>query len=198
MHGLFKDKFRIPSARLPKWDYTRAAGYFVTLCTKGSVHSFGDVVEGEMILSPMGRIVAEEWQKTPRLRLSVELDQWQIMPNHLHGILILKEVETARRAVSRRGGSPTLGTPGETPQRGVSTPDHSRLKAGSLGAIIGQFKSACTKRIWSAGFSEFAWQARFYDHIIRNQESLDKIRDYILHNPVMWETDKDEPENLYM
>src|SRR5437667_144262 len=86
----------------------------------------------------------------------------------------------------------------ETPQRGVSTADHSRLKAGSVGAIIGQFKSACTKRIWSAGFSEFAWQSRFYDHIIRNQESLDKIRDYILHNPVMWETDKDEPENLYM
>src|SRR5437667_7561517 len=85
VHGLFKDKFRIPSARLPKWDYTRAAAYFVTLCTKGSVHSFGDVVEGEMILSPMGRIVAEEWQKTPRLRLNVELDQWQIMPNHLHG-----------------------------------------------------------------------------------------------------------------
>jgi len=202
----FKNLYRIPSARLQNWDYARAAWYFVTVCTKGQACFFGEIVEGEVVLSPTGRIVAEEWEKTPQVRPSVALDQWQIMPNHLHAILVIKDVETPRWGVSRE----------ETFQRNVSTGDVEtarravsargthrralartpRLKPASLGSIIGQFKSACTRRIWAAGFPDFAWQPRFYDHIIRSQDSLAKIRDYIIHNPLMWGTEEDRIENL--
>jgi len=171
----FRDRYRIESTRLPGWDYAGAGWYFVTLCTMNHACFFGDVVDGKMHLSPIGEIVAEEWQKTPQVRPSVRLDGWVIMPNHLHGIIIIEPVvETSRRDVSTG--------------RGVSTA--SRLKAGSLGAIIGQVKSICTKRIWAIGYTDFAWQARFYDHIIRNGSSLKRIREYIVNNPAKWKEDR--------
>ena len=182
---LFKDKYRIQSARLRHWDYSATGSYFVTICTKERACFFGDVTNTEVKLSPVGRIVAEEWQKTPFIRQNVELDEWQIMPNHLHVIVVIKE---PRAAISTA----------ETAHRAVSTGQPRNLRPRSLGSIIGQFKAACTKRIWAAGFRDFAWQSRFYDHIIRDRASLDKIRDYIIHNPLMWETDKDNPENLCM
>jgi putative transposase len=86
----------------------------------------------------------------------------------------------------------------ETPQRGVSTKKGSRLKPNSLGAIIGQLKSSCTKRIWATGNRDFSWQSRFYDHIIRDEHSLNTIREYIINNPIKWALDKDNPENLFM
>jgi putative transposase len=185
---LFKDLYRIPSARLQEWDYRRAAGYFVTVGTKNKACFFGEVVEGEVVLSAAGKIVAEEWQNTPRVRPYLALDEWQIMPNHLHAILIIRDVETPRWGVS----------PTETFHRNVSTSVRPLLKSHSLGSIIGQFKSVCTKRIWAAGSRDFAWQTRFYDHVIRDPASLEKIRDYIRHNPLMWATDRDNPENLCM
>jgi len=174
---VFKGKYRIESTRLSGWDYTSAGWYFVTICTRNSVCSFGDIIDGNMYLSPIGEIVAEEWQKTPHIRPNVMLDEWVTMPNHLHGIIVIAPVETARWAVS------TTRTP-------------PRLKAGSLGAIIGQIKSVCTKRIWAAGYTGFAWQTRFYDHIIRNETSLNRIRRYIVNNPAKWEEDKYNPANL--
>lgn len=87
----------------------------------------------------------------------------------------------------------------ETFHRNVSTKSgKSRLKPKSLGAIIGQIKTVCTKRIWEAGFDDFEWQDRFYDHIIRDDKSLHHIREYIMNNPLKWELDKNNPANLYM
>jgi len=220
----FKNKYRIESTRLAGWDYTSAGWYFVTICTKNHVCLFGDIIDGTMHLSPIGEIVAEEWQKTPKIRPNVKLDKWVIMPNHLHGIVVITTVETPRRGVEtsrRRVETPRRGveTPRrgvetplrrvetplrrvetplrrvETPRRGVSTPP-SRLKAGSLGAIIGQIKSICTKRIRAAGYTDFAWQARFYDHIIRNESSLERIREYVANNPATWKEDKINPVNV--
>jgi putative transposase len=173
----FRDRYRIESTRLSGWDYAGAGWYFVTLCTRNHTCFFGDVVDGVMHLSPIGEIVAEEWQKTPLIRPNVRLDEWVIMPNHLHGIIIIEPVETSRRDVS------TTTTP-------------SRLKAGSLGAIIGQVKSICTKRIWAIGYTDFAWQTRFYDHIIRNESSLKRIREYIVNNPAEWKEDRYYAGNL--
>lgn len=132
-----------------------------------------------MYLSAMGEIAAEEWYKTAQIRPNVELDEWIVMPNHIHGIIIIKNqpVET------------------ETFHRNVSTP---RLKSDSLGAIVGQFKSVCTKRIREAGFYSFGWQTRFHDHIIREQLSLENIRKYIVNNPSKWELDRHNDTNLYM
>ena len=171
----FKQKYRIESARLKNWDYTRAGWYFVTICTRHHFCWFGEIKQNDIILTPAGEIVAAEWQKTAQIRHNVELDAWVIMPNHLHGIIVISD-----------------NNPGETSRRDVSTP---RLQAGSLGAIIAQFKSSCTKKIRAGGNPAFGWQARYYDHIIRVEKSLDNIRKYIANNPSKWTLDKLNPIN---
>lgn len=179
--------FRTQSARLPTWDYRSKAWYFVTICTDGRRELLGKVVEGRMQLSNVGEIVREEWLRTPEIRSEVSLDEWVIMPNHIHGIVILD-------------GS---GMPVETSRRDVSTAAERepafRLLANSLGSTIGQFKSVATKRVRrETRIGDFSWQPRFYDHIIRADESLDSIREYIRNNPLKWHLDKDNPANLYM
>lgn len=169
-------RYRRHSLRLPWWDYSEAGWYFITICTKDRQCTLGEVVEGSMVLTPAGQIVEEEWQRTSAVRHHVNLDEFVIMPNHLHGILVF------------------TGDPGKTSQRDVST--KSRLIAHSLGAIIGQFKSICTKRIRKSGYSQFSWQSNFYEHIIRDEASLEKIRQYIVDNPAKWDEDENNPKNV--
>jgi putative transposase len=175
----FRDRCRIESTRLPGWDYAQAGWYFVTLCTKDRAPFFGQVHGDDMLLSPIGEIVVEEWQRTPDIRANVTLDEWVIMPNHVHGILVIENLPH---------DAETIGP--ETPNGKTRRGPAARLQPGSLGAIIGQIKSVSTKRIRAAGFTHFAWQARYYDHIIRNQESLESIRHYIATNPAKWADDR--------
>lgn len=168
--------YRRSSIRLPWWDYSQAGWYFVTVCTKDRRCVLGEIVEGEVVLSPAGLVVEEEWQRTATIREHVSLDEFVIMPNHLHGILVFT------------GGAE------KTSHRDVST--KANLKPDSLGSIIGQFKSVCTKRIRGTGFGPFGWQPRFYEHIIRDESSLETIRQYIVENPVKWELDTDNPKNF--
>lgn len=183
--SLYKNKYRIESARCQNWDYTANGYYFITICTRDRQCLFGDIIDGKIQLSVIGQIVAEEWQKTEQIRSNVQIDASVVMPNHLHGILIIqKPVETLHP-----------NTPVETFRRNVST-NKSRLKPNSLGSIIGQFKSVCTKRIWAAGFTNFGWQTRFHDRIICDEESASQIREYIINNPARWESDKNNPKNM--
>lgn len=176
---LFKGKYRIESIRLRKYDYSSAGSYFVTMCTRGRVNYFGEVVDGKIELSRMGHIASEEWQKTPLMRPNVTLDQWVVMPNHFHGIVTIGEsrVETHSSASQRSGNQ--FG-----PQ------------SKNLASIIRGFKAACTNRIHSEGYLEFQWQARFYEHVIRDGDDLDRIREYILDNPAEWNADEDYPRNV--
>ena len=174
---LYKSKYRIESTRLKEWDYSTPWWYYVTICTKNFKHWFGEVKNGKMILNDLGKIVEEEWLKTKEIRSNVDLDYYVIMPNHFHGNLIILDVETSRRDVSMER---------ETGHRPVST----QLQPNSLGSIIGQFKSICTKRIHNLGYTQFQWQPRFYDHIIRNDSDLRRIRNYIQNNPFKWELDE--------
>jgi putative transposase len=171
--ALYKNRYRVQSTRLPGWDYAANAYYFVTICTRDRATTLGHIEDGHVILSPAGEIANDEWRKTSDVRPDVRVDAYVMMPNHVHGILIIDR----NRAL--RPGQPSV----ETPRRGVST---SRLAPGSLGAIIGQFKSICTKRIRYAGMSAFGWQPRFYDHIIRDEDTFDRIRQYIIDNPLKW------------
>ena len=182
-NDLFRGKYRIPSTRLQGWDYSSPGLYFVTICVKNRVPCLAEIVDGNARLSPIGEIVAEEWQKTAEIRANVILDACVIMPNHLHGIvgITAPTVETFRV---------------ETFRRNVST--IPRLKPNSLGSIIGQIKSVCTKRIWAAGCGDFGWQERFYDHIVRDDKDLNRIREYIAGNPSRWESDQNNPGNLWM
>ena len=165
------------SSRLREWDYSIPWWYYITISTKNFEICFGEIKNSNVILNELGKVVEEEWNKTKKIRENVDLDRYVIMPNHFHGITIIKDVETSRRGVSREK---------ETDQRPVST----NLKRDSLGSIIGQFKSICTKRIRKLGFENFQWQQRFYDHIIRDENDLRSIRTYIQNNPVKWEMDE--------
>jgi REP element-mobilizing transposase RayT len=193
----FKGKYRVESTRLPGWDYAGAGWYFVTICTRNHECLFGDIVDGEMRLSSIGEIVAEEWQKTPDIRPNVVLDEWVIMPNHLHGIIVILESPDRSVVGASRRPVETSRRPVETSRRDVSTTTSPppRLQAGSLGAIVGQIKSVCTKRIRAAGHTEFGWQSRFYDHIIRDEGALQRIREYIANNPATWADDRINPAN---
>jgi len=183
MTTLFRNKYRVESIRLAGWDYTAQGWYFVTICTKNWRCFLGKLIDEKIRLTKVGEIVAGEWQKIERKRLNIKLDEWVVMPNHIHGIISIEKKKSDLSV--------------ETSQRNVSTYVKSpRLQANSLGSIVGQFKSVCTKRIWSEGFCDFAWQPRFYDHIIRNERSLNNIRKYIQDNPVKWESDKNNPVNL--
>jgi REP element-mobilizing transposase RayT len=168
---LYKDRYRVETTRLKGWNCSSTGYYFVTVCTKEKECLLGEVVNGEIRLSRSGEIVAEEWQKTEQIRDNVTLNEWIIMPNHLHGVLIIEhsDVETTRRVVST-------------------------LKPNSLGSIVGQFKSITTKRIRMLGYSHFAWQSGFYDHIIRSERSLRKIQEYIINNSLKWELDEYNPD----
>jgi putative transposase len=169
----YKKKYRIASNRLKEWDYRTPGYYFVTICTKNRIPWFGNIDKDQMILSPIGGTIVQELQKTAHIRPNISIDTWIVMPNHIHTIIVIDEIP--RVAV-------------ETPRRGVST--KANWKPGTLGAIINQFKSICTKRIRVAGYGDFSWQARFYDHIIRNEKSLENIRTYILGNPIKWTEDE--------
>ena len=144
---------------------------------------FGQVIDQKMHYSEIGQIIAEEWIKSAKIRSNIALDQWAIMPNHIHGIIQIKNnknnVEASRWLVSK-------GT-----RRIVST----SLLSNSLGSIIGQFKSICTKRIWTASYHDFQWQHNYHDHIIRNEQDLHRVRQYIINNPLQWDLDKYHPDN---
>ena len=192
--GLFKKRYRIESARLRGFDYASPGTYFVTIDTKWMIHWFGDVVDGEMKLSGIGEIVAEEWMKTPTIRSNVSLDEWQVMPNHLHGIIVIWESGSDRSSGQLPFVDWDKSMVVETTRRVVSTTATTKtLKPNSLGSIMGQIKSQCTKRIHDAGYIDFQWQSRFHDHIIRDEAELDRIRQYIRDNPKRWSEDKENP-----
>ena len=180
----FRGKYRIETTRLPWWDYSQAGWYYVTICTRDRQCVFGEIVDQRMIMSQFGEMVTEEWLRTEKVRPDVRMDEWILMPNHLHGIIVIQPSTDHPTAVK------------ETSQRDVSTTRSPfQLKANSLGAIIGQFKSVCTKRIRATGFYEFTWQSRFYERIIRDERSLETIRQYIIDNPARWDLDNDNPKN---
>lgn len=149
----FRNKYRVESARLNVWDYSNLWWYYVTINTREHIEYFGEVVNEKMELNELGRIVNDEWLKTKLIRKNVELDYYVIMPNHIHGIIILTEKERKDGPVGRlQNKSAEEKLSDETMHRIVFTPS---LNANSLGSIVGQFKSVCTKKIKSAGLERF-------------------------------------------
>jgi len=173
---------RIPgvrhSIRLKGYDYTQAGAYFVTVCSYGRVSLFGEIIHEEMQLNEFGHRVQAEWLKTETFRSSVELDEYVVMPNHFHGILIIS-------------GAVTEGTA----RRAPTAPRFGRPVVSSLATFIRSFKSATTRSInqlrHSPGLS--VWQRNYYEHVIRDDTSLDRIRQYILSNPLRWDMDRENP-----
>ena len=160
---------RRPNIRWKDFDYASDASYFVTICSKDASCTFGTVIDEEVRLSWLGRIVRDEWIATPQLRPGVVLDLFLVMPNHLHAILFVpagKDVGKPR----------TFG----------------KRQRGSLGAVIGGFKSAVTSaaRRISGNRRLDVWQEGFHDEVIRNSEHLEAVRKYIADNPRHWPQDE--------
>ena len=164
------------SIRLKEYDYSEPNWYYITICTHDKKNLFGEMKNGKMVLNDFGKIVNEEWVKTKELRQNVDLDNYVIMPNHFHGILIIERRDTARCVPTKVSDNCKFG----------------EMQAGSLSAIIRSFKSAVTKRINELRnvHGKEIWQKGFYEHIIRNENDLYNIRKYIELNPLKWEIDQ--------
>jgi REP element-mobilizing transposase RayT len=164
------------SVRLRGHDYSRPGSYYVTLCTANRQCLFGDVIHGTVELNALGRIVEEEWRKTATIRPDVELDEFMVMPNHVHGILVIRR--------------------GERQNCGSRVARFGRSVAGSVAVIVGQFKSVVTKTINRERGTPGAnvWQRNYYDRVIRNDQELNRIREYIRNNPNQWAEDRENTQ----
>ena len=189
---LFKNKYRIESARLQGYDYSLPGEYFVTICAGGMVEYFGDVVNGEMKRNDIGEIAHKIWMEIPNHHEYTMLDEFIIMPNHVHGIIILCEHGHGKDVANKNKLSIVDG-------RDVACNVSTKIspKRGSLGTVVRSYKSAVSNWCHANGYPDFSWQPRFYDHIIRNDKGLNAIREYIQNNPAQWEFDRNDPSGLY-
>ncbi len=171
------------SIRLKDYDYSRESAYFVTLVTQNRISRFGNIEREKMILNRIGEIVSQCWSEIKVHFTNAELDEFVVMPNHFHGIILLFEKEKNSTGTACR--APTIEKFGKP-------------VSGSFPTIIRSFKSASTKLT-----NEFCntpraklWQRNYYEHIIRNETDLNNIRNYIFYNPLKWAWDKENPDRI--
>jgi len=200
-----RDQHNRQSIRLKDYDYTAAGGYFVTICVHGHENTLGEVVDGEMVLSACGRIVAEAWVDVAAHFANAHVDASVVMPNHTHAIIMIEDPD----ADDCRGAVPApvvaCGTgqvapvnaeaQGEEVRAGEPRPYDGRP---TLGQIVGYYKYQTTKHINAHLGTPGApfWQRNYHEHIIRNEGELTKVREYIDNNPLKWEFDRENPAVL--
>jgi len=167
---------RCRSIRLKEYNYCQPGAYFVTVCAHHQECAFGDVIDGNMHLNECGQLVGREWLKTFDIRKNLLLDQYIVMPNHFHGIIVM----TAGRG---------------TLQRAPALEQFGKPVSNSLPTIIRLFKSTTTKQIneWRKTPGMCLWQRNYYEHIIRNEDELNRVREYVANNPLQWEFDTENP-----
>lgn len=166
--------------RLTDYDYSQNGFYFVTVCCQDKICRFGKVKECEVVLNDAGKIARDEWLKTPLLRPNIELGEFIIMPNHMHGIIVINDNFVGTNCIR-----PAMGVLDTPLQREFKSPSQT------LGSILRGYKSAVTKQVKQLySISEIRlWQRNYYEHIIRNEVSYNNISDYIVNNPYNWMSD---------
>ena len=173
-NNLFNNKYRIGSNRLQGRDYDYPGWYFITICTYKHLNLFGSIINNAIILNSYGRIAFDEWMRSGVIRKNIDFDEFVVMPNHIHALIGLdfKHYNS----------------------NGTVVENKTRLsrKPNSISTIVGGFKASVTKKINTMkNCSTFkVWQPNYYDHIVRNEKSLNKIRTYIINNPCLWNKDK--------
>ncbi len=212
------------SIRLRGYDYAAAGAYFVTIAAQGHECLFGQVVAGEVLLNEAGRMVESQWLALAGRFSTVDLDESVVMPNHFHGIILLEPPVSAadtgpldRAGMDRapaRDAAPAVGATlvvarcgfvepgnraGTSPAPTAIAPD----RAPTLGAVVGAFKSITTQAymdgVRESDWPPFAgrlWQRNYYEHIIRSEKSLDRIRVYVVSNPQRWDEDRENPAKV--
>ena len=186
---LFKGKYRISSARLQCWDYGANGAYFVTICTKDKYNFFGEIVDQKMILSRVGILADVLWYEIRNHAQHITLGDFVVMPNHIHGILILDkpDINNSNDDIGDRVNKTNNQTHDD--HQTIGQKRFQNQGKNTLSSMVGGYKSAVTKHCNRLGL-EFAWQPRFYDHIIRDHSSFLKISEYIRNNPIKWEDDR--------
>ncbi len=166
------------SIRLKGYDYSQPGAYFVTIVTQNRENLFGEIVDDKMILNEYGKIVDKFWHSLPEKYQNIELDEFIVMPNHIHGIIIINE--RVIRELPQR----------ESPKRENDIKNRRKM---ILPKIIGYFKMNTAKQInilrKTLGLP--VWQRNYYEHIVRNEDELNRIREYIINNPLKWNLDKE-------
>jgi putative transposase len=184
------------SIRLKAYDYRQSGAYFVTIVTQNRRCLFGDVVDGKMRLNDAGQMVLAVWAGLSSNYSGVETDHFFAMPNHVHGVIVLVGVGPGTSAYS--GGQPQGVAPTKTGSAAASV-----TRPLSLSDVIHRFKTLTTQRyalgVNGSGWTRFnrrLWQRNYFEHVIRNEDSLNRIRRYILDNPLRWEFDRENPAVL--
>ena len=198
------------STRLRNYDYSQPGAYFLTLCVWDRGSLFGEIVDGAMRPNAIGHIVAEEWVRTATIRSEIELDAWVVMPNHLHGILVISDpgmsvnirTGSSQHIVGATGGRPSqcTGEPlkcrGERPLAPTHrSPVAASMRPRPLGAAVAGFKSASTRRIneWRRTPGEKVWLRNYWERVVRDDAERWHIQEYIRSNPARWLQDKLNP-----
>ncbi|MDP2686662.1 MAG: hypothetical protein Q8O62_05540 [Aequorivita sp.] len=206
----FQNKYRVESHRKPNWDYSSGAYYFITICCQHQKHYFGKIENHKMILSDFGKIVEKEWHESFKLRKELFLDEFILMPNHLHAIILIDPLQTHGRAFlsddekilrdTETHGCASLHHDDPVQTHGRASLPFTR-KPKSISSFISGFKSATTNKIddfiddLNLPIKKFNrnnkfWQSNYYDHIIQNENAYINIKNYIINNPAKWEEDK--------
>ena len=180
----YKNKYRIASSRASWWNYSWNAAYFITICTQNRVHYFGEIINQKMQLSSVGILADVFWHEIKNHSKNIELDAFVVMPNHIHGILIIDgnengDIDIAADAETRHA---------ET-RHALSQQRFQNQGKNSVSSLVGSYKSAVTKHANRLNL-ESGWQTRFHDHIIRNEVEFDRIANYIESNVANWKDDK--------
>lgn len=172
------------SIRLSGYDYAQPGAYFVTMCTYQRECLFGEITDGGMRLNEYGQIVYDAWHRSEAIRREIELDAFVVMPNHIHGIIITRDV-----------GTDGIRPPDRVHSRAPLPPTKYQRKPRSLGSFIAGFKSATTKYINAIRDTPGlpVWQRNYYERVTRDEEELTCIRQYIADNPMQWEMDLENP-----
>ncbi len=194
----YQNKYRIESARKKGYDYSQNGAYFITIVTKnrecffGNIDNRGDVLQNvctTMQLSEIGKIVWDEWFVSEKIRNHIFMDEFVIMPNHIHGIVIINN-DDCRDVLQNVSTDKS-----EKPKNKFFSKISPSSK--SLSMMVRQFKSAVTIKSREIN-PNFAWQPRFHDRIIRNENELNRIRHYIRENPAKWYRDRNNGDDLWL
>ena len=186
----FRNKYRIPSTRLQTWDYGWNGSYFVTICTQRRICYFGRIESGVMHFSALGSMAEKLWFEIPVHFPFVQLSEFVIMPNHVHGIIIINKTIVGTQNFASLHCPPTPATPTQSPFTTTGLPKNRfGPQSQNLASVIRGYKTGVTKyaNINNPGFQ---WQSRYYDHIIRDTRSFEMICNYIRNNPLQWEKDE--------
>ena len=204
----YKNKYRVKSHRMPNWDYGWNAAYFVTICTQNREHYFGEIINHEMQLSEIGEIASRHLTEIPQRFNYAILDEFIVMPNHIHAIIIIdKNIDDGGgdgrggdgggdgrggdggRDAINRVSTATQPQPETNKKRGGITGNKNPMLNDNLSRIMNWYTGRVTFESHKI-HADFGWQSRFYDHIIRNDKSYQKIKNYIINNPKKWNDDK--------